>query len=41
MGDHRSVSLDSRNTALGCVGDEQVVGKLLFRVWPFEGFGIV
>ena len=41
MGDHRSVSLDSRITALGCVGDEQVVGKLLFRVWPFEGFGIV
>lgn len=41
MGDHRSVSLDSRNTALGCVDNDQIVGKLMFRVWPFEAFGIV
>ena len=41
MGDHRSLSLDSRNTALGCVGDGQGGGELLFRVWPFEGFGMV
>lgn len=39
MGDHRSVSLDSRNTAVGCVSDEQIVGRLVFRVWPLEGFG--
>lgn len=39
MGDHRSVSVDSRNTAVGCVAEEQVVGKLVFRVWPLEGFG--
>lgn len=36
MGDHRSVSMDSRNTALGCVSDEQVVGRLLVRVWPYN-----
>ena len=39
MGDHRSVSVDSRNTAVGCVAEEQLVGKLVFRVWPLEGFG--
>lgn len=39
MGDHRSVSVDSRNTTVGCVTEEQVVGKLVFRVWPLEGFG--
>ena len=41
MGDHRSVSLDSRNTAIGCVADEQVVGKILFKVWPLPKFGKV
>ena len=39
MGDHRSVSLDSRNTAVGCVSDEQIVGRLIFRIWPWEGIG--
>lgn len=34
MGDHRSISIDSRHTLLGCVADEQIVGKLLFRIWP-------
>ena len=39
LGDHRSVSVDSRNTAVGCVAEEQLVGKLVFRVWPLELFG--
>lgn len=41
MGDHRSVSLDSRNTSIGCVAEEQIVGKIVFRVWPLPDFGIV
>ncbi len=41
MGDHRSVSVDSRNTSVGCVADEQVVGKILFRVWPLSEFGSI
>ena len=41
LGDHRSVSIDSRNTAVGCVSEEQVVGKLVFCVWPAESFGII
>ena len=38
MGDHRSTSIDSRNTAVGCVAEEQIVGKLIFRVWPLDVF---
>ena len=41
MGDHRSTSVDSRNTAVGCVAQEQVVGKIVFRVWPFGRLGTV
>ncbi|MBE6984466.1 MAG: signal peptidase I [Ruminococcaceae bacterium] len=41
MGDHRSVSADSRNTAVGCVAEEQIVGKIVFRVWPLAQFGPV
>ncbi len=41
MGDHRSVSVDSRSTAVGCVAEEQIVGKILFRVWPLDEFGKV
>ncbi|MDI9472108.1 MAG: signal peptidase I [Tissierellia bacterium] len=39
MGDHRSTSVDSRNTAVGCVSQEQIVGKIVFRIWPIHGFG--
>ena len=39
MGDHRSTSSDSRSSAVGCVAEEQIVGKLVFRVWPLGGFG--
>ena len=41
MGDHRSTSVDSRNTAVGCVGQEQIVGKISFRIWPVSRFGAV
>lgn len=39
MGDHRLTSIDSRNTALGCVAEEQLVGRIVFRVWPFKEMG--
>lgn len=41
MGDHRSTSLDSRNSTVGCVAEEQIVGKLMFQIWPIEGFGLL
>ncbi len=34
MGDHRSVSVDSRNSQIGCIGEEQIVGRLVMRIWP-------
>jgi signal peptidase I len=39
MGDHRSTSVDSRHTAVGCVAEEQIVGKIVFRVWPLDQIG--
>ena len=39
MGDHRATSVDSRHSTVGCVAEEQIVGKIVFRVWPLSGFG--
>lgn len=41
MGDHRSTSQDSRSTAIGCVAEEQVVGKIVYCVWPLKHVGKV
>lgn len=41
MGDHRSTSVDSRNTAVGCVAQEQIVGRVVFRIWPLHNIGLV
>ena len=41
LGDHRSTSVDSRSTTIGCIVEEQIVGKIFFRVWPFPDFGFL
>ena len=41
MGDHRDVSVDSRSRSVGCVADEQIVGKIVWQIWPLSGFGSV
>lgn len=41
MGDHRSVSSDSRSSEVGCVPEEQIIGKLIFRLWPLNEFGAI
>lgn len=41
LGDHRATSVDSRNTAVGCVAQEQIVGKIVFRIWPLKDMGIL
>jgi signal peptidase I len=41
MGDNREASVDSRNTAVGCVSEEQIVGKVVFCIWPLDRFGPV
>ncbi|MBQ6877035.1 MAG: signal peptidase I [Oscillospiraceae bacterium] len=41
IGDHRETSVDSRHSSIGCISDEQIVGKIVFRVWPLDRFGFV
>ena len=41
MGDHRSKSIDSRSKLVGCVSDEQVVGRVVFRLWPLKRIGFL
>ena len=41
LGDHRSTSVDSRHTSIGPVAQEQIVGKIIFRIWPLGRFGTV
>ena len=36
LGDMRESSIDSRNTLIGCVAKDQIVGKIFFRIWPFK-----
>ena len=39
MGDHRSVSVDSRSTSVGCIAEENIVGKVMLRIWPLKAAG--
>ena len=39
LGDHRETSVDSRSSVVGCVAEEQIVGKIVYCVWPFSRFG--
>ena len=41
LGDNRSVSIDSRHSSVGCVTTEQIVGKIVFRIWPLNKLGPV
>lgn len=39
LGDHRSTSVDSRSSSVGCIAEEQLVGKIVYRVWPLKSIG--
>ena len=41
MGDNREASVDSRNTAVGCASDDQIIGKVVYCIWPLDRFGPV
>lgn len=41
MGDHRETSMDSRNSQIGCIGQDRMAGRILLRVWPLRRFGLV
>ena len=36
VGDMRESSIDSRNSMIGCIPKDQIVGKVFFRIWPFN-----
>ena len=36
IGDMRESSIDSRNTVIGCIPKDQIVGKVFFQIWPFK-----
>ena len=41
MGDNRETSIDSRNTSVGCIDIDNVVGRIVFKIWPLKSFGTV
>ena len=41
VGDHRETSVDSRHSSVGCIAQEQMVGKIIYRVCPLAEFGKV
>ena len=41
LGDNRTESIDSRNTAVGCISNDVVLGKLLARIWPLKSFTLL
>ena len=41
LGDMRESSIDSRNTMIGCVEKDQIVGKVFLRVWPLDSLGFI
>lgn len=41
LGDHRSTSADSRLAIIGCVAEEQIVGRIVFKLLPFDEMGSV
>lgn len=41
MGDKRDVSVDSRSTVIGAVSEDQIIGKVWIRVYPFNNIGFI
>jgi signal peptidase I len=39
LGDRRSNSVDSRNSVVGAISREDIIGKVFFRVWPLSKLG--
>lgn len=38
MGDHRETSIDSRSSVIGGIAEDQILGKILCRIWPLSEF---
>lgn len=39
VGDQRATSVDSRHSSVGCVGEDQIVGKIVYCIWPMSDIG--
>ena len=39
MGDNRATSQDSRDSVVGCIAEEQIIGRSILRIWPFDKIG--
>lgn len=38
MGDHRETSIDSRSSVIGCIAEDQIIGKIICKIWPLSEF---
>lgn len=38
MGDHRKTSIDSRSSVIGCIAEDQIIGRILCKFWPLSEF---
>lgn len=41
LGDRRSNSVDSRNSMVGTISQDDIIGKVFLRVWPFSRLGLI
>ena len=41
MGDHRQTSIDSRSSVIGCIAEDQIVGKIFCKFWPLSEFAFI
>ena len=41
MGDKRETSIDSRSSVIGCIAEDQIVGKIFCKIWPLSEFEFI
>jgi len=41
LGDKRDTSIDSRNSKLGTITKDEIIGKVVLRLWPLKRFGLI
>jgi signal peptidase I len=41
MGDQRETSIDSRSSVIGCVSEDQIIGKIICKIWPLSEFELI
>lgn len=41
LGDHRSVSIDSRSSSIGCIEKKQIIGRVFLRIWPLTELSFI